>query len=63
MQSLGALLDLLPAHMSSGGVELYPVWNGEEALPPKGLIRRSLASLTPETFFFIERFIYELTPD
>jgi hypothetical protein len=63
VQSLRALLTLLAAHVSSGGVELYPVWNGEEALPPKGRIRRSLTSLTPETFFFIERFMYELTPE
>ena len=63
VQSLRALLDLLAVHVSTGSVELYPVWNGEEALPPKGRIRRSLTSLTPETFFFIERFIYELTSD
>jgi hypothetical protein len=63
-RSLQALLDLVCSHvLESSFVELYPVWNGEETLPPKGRIRRNLASLTPETFFFIERFVYELTSD
>ena len=63
-RSLQALLDLIRPHvLGSGVVELYPVWNGEEALTPKGRIRRSLAPLTPEMFFFIERFVYELTSD
>ena len=61
-RSLQALLDLIrPDVPPSGVVELYPVWNGEEALPPKGTVHLSLESIRSETFVFTERFLYRLT--
>ena len=60
-ESVRALLDLIRPHVSAGGVEMYPVWNGEEALPPKGAIDGRFEELTVEHFFFfIERFLYRV---
>ena len=58
-ESVRALLDLIRPHVSTG-VEMYPVWNGEEALPPKGTIDWRFEELTVEQFFFIERFLYRV---
>jgi hypothetical protein len=61
LRSLQALLDLIRPHvLESGSVELYPVWNGEEALPPKGPVHLSLGSIRAEAFVFIERFFYQV---
>ena len=60
-RSLQALLDLIRPHaLQSGVVELYPVWNGEEALPPKGTVRLSFEPIKAEAFVFTERFLYEI---
>ena len=61
-RSLQALLDLIRPHvLESGVVELYPVWNGEEALPPKGTVRQSFDPIKAEAFVFTERFLYQIT--
>ena len=58
-RSVDALLQLLRQLVArSGSVELYPVWNGEESLSPKGLIDWQLGALIPERFFFNERFMH-----
>ncbi len=58
-RSVDALLHLLRERVArSARVELYPVWNGEESLSPKGQIDWQLAALIPERFFFNERFMH-----
>ena len=37
-------------------VQMYPVWNGDEGLAPKGTIVLASNSLDPRTFFFNEQF-------
>lgn len=60
-RSLQALLDLMRHHvLESGVVELYPVWNGEEALPPKGKVSLTLEAITADAFVFTERFLCEV---
>jgi hypothetical protein len=44
-----------------GAVELLAVWDGDEAEPPLGAIHRGVSDLQPETWFFIERFLYRIT--
>jgi hypothetical protein len=56
VEALLQLLRQLVAH--SGRVELYPVWNGEESLSPKGRVDWRLGALIPERFFFNERFMH-----
>ncbi len=59
LRSVRALLELLEQTVAgSSGVELYPVWNGEESLPPKGVIEWRFADLRAEHFFFNERFMH-----
>ena len=48
---------------ATGEVQLYPVWDGEEGNPPKGVIRVGLASLNRETFFLNQQFFYGVTAD
>ena len=60
LESTRALFDLVQPHVSSGLVELYPVWDGEEALPPKGTIELRFEELTVARFFFVERFLYRV---
>jgi hypothetical protein len=58
-RSVDALLQLLRQLVArSGSVELYPVWNGEESLSPKGSIDWQFDGLIPERFFFNERFMH-----
>ena len=60
-RSLQALLDLMQPHvLESGVVQLYPIWNGEETLPPKGTVRLTLESITADAFVFTERYLYEV---
>ena len=62
IRSMEALLDLVRPHvLESGFVELYPVWNGEEALPPIGTVGLSLGPVRAETFVFTERFLYRVS--
>ena len=59
LKSVRALIDLLQrAAKETESIELYPVWDGEEHLAPKGRITVPLGSLDPERFFFNERFLY-----
>lgn len=61
LRSLQALLTIVREHVTGfGGIELYPVWDGNEHLPPKGTIDVSLYSLAPETFLFTEQFFYRV---
>lgn len=53
------LLDLVhEALQSESRVELYPVWSGAEAAPPKGRIELRASHIKAAEFFFIEQFLY-----
>jgi hypothetical protein len=59
LRSVSALIELLRVALGPGqAVELYPVWDGDEAKAPKGVVQWSLEQLAPETFFFNEQFMY-----
>ena len=59
LRSVRALLDLLHQVIErSGSVELYPVWDGEQSEPPKGVIDWQVGALIPEQLFFNERFVH-----
>jgi hypothetical protein len=59
LRSVRALIELLgQAAARSSRVELYPVADGDEPKPPKGVIEWRLASLDPERLFFNERFMH-----
>ena len=60
--SISALLDLVREHVTrDGGVELLAVWQGDENQPPLGTIDKGVDALQPETWFFIEGFLYRIT--
>jgi hypothetical protein len=59
VRALFQLVDSLLSH--SPEVQLYPVWDGDEAESPKGTIDLNFGSLDPERFFFNERFFYRIT--
>jgi hypothetical protein len=62
LRSVDSLLVLLREHVAiAGEVELYPVWDGEEEIRPKGLINVDVESLNRETVFLNERFFYRVT--
>jgi hypothetical protein len=59
LRSVRALIELVGhAAVHSERVELYPVADGEESTPPKGVIVWHLRSLDPERLFFNERFMH-----
>ena len=61
LRSVDSLLALVREHVSATGeVQLYPVWDGEEASPPKGVINLGLEALNRERFFFNEQFFYRV---
>ena len=61
IRSMRALINVLREVVKPGGsVELYPVWNGNEADPPKGHVLWSLEQIAPETSVFTEQFLYEV---
>src|SRR3954471_5532203 len=61
LRSTHALLAIIQEHVAAfGGVELYPVWDGNEHLPPKGVIEVSLDSLDPKPFLVTEQFFYRV---
>lgn len=61
LRSVSELIQLLHAALGAGeAMELYPVWDGDEAQPPKGMVQWSVEQLAPETFFFNEQFLYVL---
>lgn len=64
LRSTDALLEIVREHVrATGEVELYPVWNGQEGSPPKGVVNLSLRALNRETFLFTEQFFYRVTAD
>jgi hypothetical protein len=64
LTSVDALLVIIREHVAAtGGVELYPVWDGEESSPPKGVLTVDLESLDRETFFLNQHFLYRVTAD
>jgi len=61
LRSVQELLSIVREHVARfGGVELYPVWDGNEHLPPKGQVEVSADALNPETFLFTEQFFYRV---
>jgi hypothetical protein len=42
---------------TAAAVEIYPVWDGDESLPPKGSVEKSLSELVPEQLVLTERFV------
>lgn len=60
--SLSALMAMARSFAErDGAVELLAVWDGDEAEPPLGTIDKAVSELQPETWFFIERFLYRVT--
>lgn len=59
LRSVRALLTLIQEHVSaSGEVQLYPVADRDEHLPPKGKIDVSVNTLAPSSFVLNERFVH-----
>jgi hypothetical protein len=59
LRSVRALLALIHEHVrTSGEVQLYPVPDGDEPLPPKGKIDIAVDTLAPASFFLNERFLH-----
>ena len=59
LRSVRALIELLGHVVARGSrVELYPVADGDESRPPKGVIDWRLTSLNPDRLFFNERFMH-----
>ena len=62
LASLRSLIALIQRHVAATGeVEMYPVWNGEESLAPKGTIELLVDQMDPRRFFFNERFFYRVS--
>ena len=60
--SLAALLAMARSFAERDGeIELLAVWDGDEAEPPLGTIDKGVEELRPDTWFFIERFLYRVT--
>jgi hypothetical protein len=59
LRSVRSLLELIGRVTArSEPVELYPVADGEQSEPPKGVIEWQLGALDPERLFFNERFMH-----
>ena len=59
LRSVRALLALIgQAAAKDDQVELYPVADGDESKPPKGVIEWQLAALDPDRLFFNEGFMH-----
>jgi hypothetical protein len=58
LRSVRALIELLRQTARSQNVELYPVADGDESKPPKGVVEWQLGSLEPERLFFNEGFMH-----
>ena len=62
LRSVRALLELIALSAQAGHrVELYPIADGDEGKPPKGVVQWRLDSLDPERFFFNEGFMHVVT--
>lgn len=60
--SVDALLNLVRTCLDSGKpVELFPVWAGDEAEDPAGVIDLDVGQLDAQTFFFNEHYLYRIS--
>lgn len=60
--SLAALMAMARTYVEPDGrIEMLAVWDGDEGEPPLGVIEKTVADLQPDTWFFIERFVYRIT--
>lgn len=58
VENARGLLDLCAIALgTTAAVEIYPVWNGDESLPPKGSVEKNLSELVPEQLVLTERFV------
>ena len=61
LRTAGFLIELIHQQLAATEeIQMYPVWQGDEGLPPKGTIELAASSLDPQTFFFNERFFYRV---
>jgi hypothetical protein len=59
LRSVRALVKLMARLLArTGSVELFPIADGDESTPPKGVIDWQLSGLDPERFFFNEHFMH-----
>jgi hypothetical protein len=59
LRSVRALLALIGRLVTrSSSVELYPVADGDESKPPKGVIDVEMSAVDSERFFFNEQFMH-----
>ena len=59
LNSIKELLKLLDELKGSKApIKLYPVWDGDQGLEPKGTIELKISGLDPSHFFFNERFMH-----
>jgi len=62
--STRALVRLIHEHVTATGeVEVYPLWNDEVEVKPKGIIELRLNAIDPCKFFFVEGFFYRVHGD
>lgn len=62
IQAAAELLRLIGLALeTSPEVEMYPVWNGDEKEPPKGIISLVHPAQDSARFFLNERFLYRVT--
>jgi hypothetical protein len=62
--STSALVALIRELTAAGGeVQLYPLWNDEVDVKPKGTIELRADTVDPRTFFFVEGFFYRVQGD
>jgi hypothetical protein len=60
--SLSALMAMVRSFAERDGeIELLAIWDGDEWEPPLGTIDKAVSELQPETWFFIERFLYRVS--
>lgn len=63
LRSVRALIAVIgKAALPSERVELYPIADGDESTPPKGVIEGPFESLDPDRLFFNERFMHVVHP-
>ena len=63
LRSVRALLELLGQLSRSQDVELYPIADGDESKPPKGVIEWHMGALDAERLFFNEGFMHVVRGD
>jgi hypothetical protein len=55
------LIDLIHEKLAlTDEIQMYPVWDGDEGVAPKGTIQLASNTLDPRTFFFNEQFFYRV---